>query len=86
MILRSIGKGVKRQGIECRTSWIIGLPDETEGTVNETIGMLLAAKPDVAVICYPIPFPGTRLAKQSRELIVNSDYQFWRLTCSARLW
>lgn len=86
-ILRSIKKGlepgtiqssilaVKGSAIECRTSWIVGLPDESDDTARETRHLLLDAKPDVAVVYPAIPYPGTRLARNGKDLIIDRDYR-----------
>jgi radical SAM superfamily enzyme YgiQ (UPF0313 family) len=50
---------IKKQGIELETFFMVGFPQETEDTLNNTIAAMKKAKCDS--ICYSIftPYPGT---------------------------
>lgn len=74
-IIHAAIRDVKAAGLECRTSWIVGLPEESGETIRATEQLLLAACPDVAVIYQAIPFPGTKLATENKDLVVDGDFR-----------
>jgi anaerobic magnesium-protoporphyrin IX monomethyl ester cyclase len=78
-ILRNIGKVpslekaklavrmTKKAGIECRTSFMLGNPGETEATLKQTIDYSIALDPDLAMYNVTTPFPGTKMYKWAKE-------------------
>ena len=64
-------------GIKTRTSFILGLPGETKGTINDTIAFFKKLKPTDADIAVATPFPSTQfekdLKKQGYLLTQNYD-------------
>lgn len=59
-IIKSISLS-KEFGMKCRVYLIVGYPGETDETINETIKVIRAAKPDDVSIYPLIPYPGTPL-------------------------
>jgi anaerobic magnesium-protoporphyrin IX monomethyl ester cyclase len=51
----------KELGIRCKTSFILGLPGESLGTMEETRRWILENRPDRVQVGRLIPFPGTPL-------------------------
>jgi anaerobic magnesium-protoporphyrin IX monomethyl ester cyclase len=60
-------KITKKSGIECRTTFMLGNPGETEATIMETIKFALELDPDIALFNVSTPFPGTRMFKWAKE-------------------
>lgn len=58
----------KKVGISCRTSWIIGLPCETEDTLSKTTKLILKTKPNIVTFYFAIPYSGTDLQIRKKEL------------------
>lgn len=54
-------KMTKSAGIECRTTFMLGNPGETEGTIMKTIKFALKLDPDIALFNITTPFPGTEM-------------------------
>ena len=66
----------KQFRIQTRTMFIMGFPEETEETLNETKRMIDELDPDMVDVFTLIPFPGTRIFKQvmaEKLLIKNID-------------
>lgn len=61
-------KITKEVGISCRTSWIIGLPGETEETLYETAKLILKTKPNSVTLYFAIPYSGTDLQMRMKQL------------------
>lgn len=78
-ILKSIGKTAplskakdavemtKKAGIECRTSFMLGNPGETEETLKQTIDFSIKLDADLAMYNVTTPFPGTKMYKWADE-------------------
>ena len=78
-ILRNIGKNpslekvkqavlmTKKAGIECRTSFMLGNPGETEETLKQTIDYSIALDADLAMYNVTTPFPGTKMFQWAQE-------------------
>lgn len=78
-ILRNIGKVpslekaeqavmmTKKAGIECRTSFMLGNPGETEETLKQTIDYSIKLDADLAMYNVTTPFPGTKMYKWAKE-------------------
>ena len=68
---------MKNAGIEVLGFFILGLPDDTEATMEETIKFALELKPDFAKATILMPFPGTRLFTQYEQkgLIKTRDWE-----------
>ena len=55
---------MKNEGIEVLGFFILGLPNDTEESMEETIKFAVKLKPDFAKATILMPFPGTRLFNQ----------------------
>ncbi|OPY88546.1 MAG: Oxygen-independent coproporphyrinogen-III oxidase 1 [Syntrophus sp. PtaU1.Bin208] len=76
-ILKRSGKGItveqtknavqmaKEAGLRVAGHFILGLPGETEETLNETLALALTLPLDVAQFYAAVPFPGTRLYEEA---------------------
>jgi radical SAM superfamily enzyme YgiQ (UPF0313 family) len=51
----------RKVGIKTKAFFILGLPGETSGTLNQTISNAIELNPDYAVFNVATPFPGTKL-------------------------
>ena len=60
-------KMTKRSGIECRTTFMLGNPGETEETIMKTIKFALELDPDIALFNITTPFPGTQMFAWAKE-------------------
>ena len=65
----------KQLGIRCKTSFILGLPGESQETMEATRTWILQNRPDRVQVGRLIPFPGTPLTKnpQNYDLIVEHN-------------
>jgi len=67
----------QKAGIECRLSFIIGLPGETKTDIQNNIRHILKLNPDLIVVNIITPFPGTAMYAQAkagnRLLTENTD-------------
>jgi radical SAM superfamily enzyme YgiQ (UPF0313 family) len=66
---------IKKQGIELETFFMVGFPQETEDTLNNTIAAMKKAKCDS--ICYSIftPYPGTEAFEFCKKNgLIKDDY------------
>lgn len=60
-------KWCKDIGIIFKASIILGLPGETQATMQKTRLWLLENKPDLCQVLHLIPFPGTPIARNLKE-------------------
>ncbi|MHB8091607.1 MAG: B12-binding domain-containing radical SAM protein [Syntrophales bacterium] len=60
-------KMTKKTGIECRTTFMLGNPGETEQTIKETMKFAFELDPDIALFNITTPFPGTRMFTWAKE-------------------
>ena len=63
---------------------ILGLPGETEATVNDTIEFIKEIDPFYTQFCFAVPFPNTEIYKYFKEknLLLTED---WDLYCPLNL-
>jgi radical SAM superfamily enzyme YgiQ (UPF0313 family) len=74
-------KMIKKAGIEVRAFFILGLPEETIETVNDTINFALSNNIDYATFYLPQPYPGTRLYEiAKKEETMETDYSKYLIT------
>lgn len=67
----------KENKIFCHTHLMIGLPNESEESINNTIDFLKRYRPDAMQVSVYTPYPGTPLAKELQKgQLVNSDSYF----------
>lgn len=94
-VLDGIKKGIKLEvarkfmenchklGITVHGTFIIGLPDETQKTIEETIRFACEISPHTIQVSIAAPYPGTELYRQAQEngwftnnsLVANSGIQ-----------
>lgn len=66
----------RKNGIETSGTFILGLPDETRATIEETIDLLRTIKLDYAGINVAVPRPGTELRGQAiAQNLVRADFK-----------
>lgn len=70
---------IKEVGLESWGFFMIGLPEETQSTIQETIKFAIELDPDIAKFHILKPFPGTEAFEQlSREgLITDRDFSLY---------
>ena len=69
-------KLLKQAGIKRTAYNIIGLPDQTEDMIIETIKFNQLINPDNMTIAYYSPYIGTRIQRISKELNYFDDYEY----------
>ena len=65
--VRKATKIVKEAGLKLMCDFMVGLPNDTEETVNQTIEFAKELSPDFAFFSITTPFPGTALYDEYRE-------------------
>jgi anaerobic magnesium-protoporphyrin IX monomethyl ester cyclase len=80
--VRAAFKAAKEVGMETIGFFMIGLPGETEETMDDTIRFAIELDPVVANFSMATPFPGTemsRIVKEKGRLLVNDydDFAFF---------
>lgn len=90
-ILKDVNKGItkeqireavkltKKAGLVASGSFIIGLPEESKETIEETVKFAISLKADYVQFAIAAPFPGTALYEQVKReglLCVNSWSDF----------
>ncbi len=87
-ILKNIKKGVSLRSIRNTAKWchelkimfyglaIIGLPGETEETVNETVDFIKEIDPFYTQFCFSVPFPNTEMFGyyEKNSLLLTRDW------------
>jgi len=75
MVRKALSK-TKKAGIGARGFFMLGLPGETEKTMQETIDFAKSLPLDVAGFCVTIPFPNTELYQEAKKRgeLLNPDY------------
>lgn len=63
----------KEIGIRCKMSFILGLPGETQESMERTRTWILKHRPHIAQVDRLIPFPGTPLTKNPQLFDVHYD-------------
>ncbi len=79
-------KLTREAGIKTEASFIVGLPGETERTIQDSIELYNEIKPDWCSFTRAIPFPDTELymqVKQSGRLLIDSfdDIEVDKVMC-----
>ncbi len=77
--VRAAFRAAKEVGMETIGFFMIGLPGETEETMNQTIDLAIELDPVVANFSMTTPFPGTKLydiVKENGHLLMNSWDEF----------
>jgi anaerobic magnesium-protoporphyrin IX monomethyl ester cyclase len=64
----------KEAGIKVETSFIVGLPGETEQTIEDTLRFYYKLSPFWSGCGIAIPFPSTEVSKEVREQIKDIPY------------
>ena len=57
----------KRLGVKVHLTFCLGLPGETEQTVQETVSFIQAARADSLQFSFATPFPGTEHFKYMKD-------------------
>ena len=81
-MVRKVVKMTNEVGIGVRGFFMLGLPEETEATMNDTIGFAKSLNLTSAVFHITTPFPGTELfkiASDSGELRSDASYDEYML-------
>jgi len=74
-------KMVKRSGIDVRTFFILGFPEETIKTVQDTIDFALSNDIDYATFFMPQAYPGTKLYEiAKKEMSLEIDFSKYLIT------
>ncbi len=71
----------RKHKIQTRTMFIMGFPEDTPETLQETVKMIEELAPDMTDIFTLIPFPGTKIFRQSIQ-----DNLFIHKVDETRLW
>lgn len=77
--VRAAFRAAKEVGMETIGFFMIGLPGETEETMNQTIALAIELDPIVANFSMTTPFPGTKLyeiVKERGHLLMDSWDEF----------
>jgi radical SAM superfamily enzyme YgiQ (UPF0313 family) len=76
--IRSLFETCRRLGIETMAFFIIGLPGETESTVEETVRLALELTPDVVQFTAATPYPNTPYYEQLKaEGLLSEDWSLF---------
>lgn len=70
----NIVRWCKSLGIRCKTSFILGLPGESQATMEETRRWILETRPDRVQIGRTIPFPGTPLGDHPENYDIKIEH------------
>ncbi|HHT9152322.1 MAG TPA: radical SAM protein, partial [Candidatus Hypogeohydataceae bacterium YC40] len=80
---REFTKNCKKLGIQIHGAFILGLPEETKETIEESIRFAREVNPDTIQVSLASPYPGTRFYEMCRErgylveenLVMDRGYQ-----------
>ncbi len=76
--IRKVFQACRKAGIETMAFFIIGLPGETEETVEQTIGLALDLGPDIAQFTAATPYPNTPYYEQLRaDRLLSEDWSLY---------
>ena len=69
----SVVESIRKYDVQLGTNWIMGFPEDTNKTLQETYDMIENIKPDRANVGTLIPFPGTPIFDQCvrDDLFIN---------------
>lgn len=71
----SAAKIIKRQGIYLKAFFIVGFPEETEDTLNDTISAMSSIPADVVIYSIFTPYMGTELFDYCRQQgMIGDDF------------
>lgn len=66
---------IKKHGIELKSFFIVGFPQETEETLNDTLEAMKKTRSDVLIYSVFTPYPGTEAFEFCREKgLIDDDY------------
>jgi radical SAM superfamily enzyme YgiQ (UPF0313 family) len=76
---------VHKRGIRTWGYFMMGLPEETKDTIDETIRLAKALPLDLALFHVAVPYPGTDYYEQAREegWLVTQDWSFFDMNDTA---
>jgi radical SAM superfamily enzyme YgiQ (UPF0313 family) len=66
-VAREFTRNAKALGIAIHGTFVLGLPGETPGTIQETIRYACEIEPDTIQVSLAAPYPGTELYRQAQE-------------------
>jgi hopanoid biosynthesis associated radical SAM protein HpnJ len=66
-VARQFMQNCRKLGIKVHGTFIIGLPNETEETIEETIRFACEVNPHTIQVSIAAPYPGTELYRQAQE-------------------
>lgn len=66
-VARNFMKNCRKLGIKVHGTFIIGLPDENQDTIEETIRFACEVNPHTIQVSIAAPYPGTELYRQAQE-------------------
>ncbi len=75
---RRASKIVRKAGLKLMCDFMIGLPNDTKETVNQTIDFAKELKPHLAFFSMTTPFAGTALYKEYRQLGRLKEGYIWQ--------
>lgn len=75
-------KLTKKVGIECRTTYMLGNPGETEKTILQTVKFAIELDPDIALFNITTPFPGTEMFRWAKNngYLISEDWSKYDLS------
>jgi anaerobic magnesium-protoporphyrin IX monomethyl ester cyclase len=65
--IKQFAKGARKAGLLVHGDFIIGLPEETKGTIEKTKKLIREVRPDILQVSVASPFPGTEFYNWCRE-------------------
>lgn len=65
--IKQFAKGARKAGLLVHGDFIIGLPEETRGTIEKTKKLIREVRPDILQVSVASPFPGTEFYNWCRE-------------------
>lgn len=68
-------RALRDVGISCETSFWLGFPDETPGTVEETLGRAFSWGPELACFPFLTPLPYTPAWRTYGSHVITRDYR-----------
>lgn len=78
--MKSLIKVAQKAGLEVGGFFVVGLPGETKGQIQETLDFARTSKLDYAGISVATPYPGTKLWEQCQnEGLIKKDLDYNKL-------
>ena len=75
-------RNCKKAGIQAYCDYMIGFPEETEDDIEKSMESAKYLNPDFIQVSYTIPYPGTRMYKDSLEMGMLLYPNMWDKYCS----